>query len=114
MRFILFILLFLTLTAQSQVGSKNIFLGSSSASPRPDPSFDWDALTPQSPTLYSNCGTVTVENKSFTNLNLSVVNGSDVGVEGSCNITFINCYFGPSIRKGVEIEGLSSGATVRV
>lgn len=111
MRLILFILLLLTFTAHSQVGNKNIFFGSSSASPRPEPSFDWDALTPQSPTLYSNCGTVTVENKSFTNLNTSVVNGSDVRIEGSCNITFRNCYFGPSIRKGAEVEGLTGTVT---
>lgn len=102
--------LFLSIIGSSQAGNRNLF-GSGTPSYVIDEGFNWDNLTPQSPTLYSNCGTITVENKSFTNLNLGVVNGSDVRIEGSCNITFINCYFGPSIRKGAEVEGLTGTAT---
>ncbi len=108
MKFLSSIFLLISLTSNAQFGNKNFF------GDTPDPiaaaGFNWDNLQAQSPTLYSNCGTVTVENKSFTNLNTGVVNGSDVRIEGSCNITFRNCYFGPSIRKGAEVEGLTGTA----
>jgi len=106
MRFLLSIILLISFSANAQFGNRNFFGVHST----PSEGFNWDNLTPQSPTLYSNCGTVTVENKSFTNLNLGVVNGSNVRIEGSCNITFRNCYFGPSIRKGAEVEGLTGTA----
>lgn len=102
MRFILFILLVFSLSANSQVGNKNFFLTETTTAPRPE-GFDWDALTPQSPTLYQNAGTVVIENKSFTNLNSGVLDGDLVQVKGTGNVTFKNCYFGPSIRNGATV-----------
>lgn len=91
--------------ATAQPGSQNRFgarFGSSGTTPRPE-GFSWDALTTQSPTSYNNAGTVVIDAKSFTNLNSGVLSGDNVQVSGSGNITFKNCYFGPTIRNGVSI-----------
>lgn len=109
MRVLLFILLLASLTTNAQFGNRNFF-GASAVSPRPE-GFDWNALTPQAPTTY-NGSTIVVENKSFTNLNVGVNNGDDVYVTGNVNITFKNCYFGTSIRKGISIENATG--TIRI
>lgn len=106
MRFIFLISLLLTLTTQAQVGNKNLFLNTVGQSPRPE-GFDWDALTPQSPTSYTNAGTVVIDAKSFTNLNTGVLSGDLIQVSGTGNLTFKNCYFGPSIRNGATISGFT-------
>lgn len=103
MRFLLFIFLIIYFPALSQpTGNKNLFLTNAVTSPRPA-GFDWDALTPQSPTAYTNAGTVVIDAKSFTNLNTGVLSGDNIQVSGTGNLIFKNCYFGASIRNAVTI-----------
>lgn len=106
MRFILFILLVFSLSANAQVGNKNFFLTETTTAPRP-PGFDWDALTPQSPTSYNNAGTVVIDAKSFTNLNTGVLGGDNIQISGTGNITIKNSYIGPSRRNGITIENFT-------
>lgn len=113
MKWLFIILIFLSQAAYSQVGNKNLFFNASNEAPRPN-EFNWDNLTPQSPTAYNNAGTVVVENKSFTNLNVGTNSGNDIYVSGNTNIIIRNCYLGPSIRKGISVEGLSAGFTVQI
>jgi len=111
MKLLLPILLFLSLTGNSQFGNKNFF----GITPNPivAAGFNWDNLTPMSPTHYTSCsGTLEIINKSFTNLNPSSQNGSNIKIEATgCDITFRNCYFGPSIGVGAYIR--QSTGTIR-
>lgn len=103
MKFFLFILLIFSSPVLSQpTGNKNLLLTNANTSPRPE-GFDWDALTPQSPTSYNNSGTVVVDAKSFTNLNTGVLSGDLVQVSGTGNILFKNCAFLASARNGITI-----------
>jgi hypothetical protein len=109
MRFLFIILsIILALNVNAQSGRGMFFAGSPIAALQS--SFNWDNLQAQSPTSYSNAGTVVIENKSFTNLNTSVLSGNDISISGTGNLTFRNCYFGPSIRKGAAIENFTGTA----
>lgn len=95
MKKILFILLLFALNSEAQMmpnGAKYIH----------------SATTPQSPTQYDNhTGTTIISRKSFTNLNLGVNGGFNVNIgtgTGTGTIIFQYCYFGASIKEGVNIE----------
>lgn len=106
----LFYFLLCTLLADTQGGRGTFWAGrSKTQTSQPSTGFNWAALTPQSPTMYNNAGTVVVENKSFTNLNSGVLDGDLVRLLGTGNITFKNCYFGPAIRNGATIGDGFSG-----
>src|SRR5687768_11237307 len=63
--------------------------------------FDWNALTTQSPTTYNaHSGTTVINGKKFTNLNSGVQGGTCIKIgptAGTGTITIKNCYFGASI-----------------
>lgn len=112
--FFIIVSIVFSLSVNSQ-GPRSMFWAGkrTGTSPRP-PEFQWDALTPQAPTYYGGgCGTIVVENKSFTNMSASSQNGANVKIEGACNITFKNCYFGPSRGVGAYIRGITGPATYK-
>lgn len=107
MRFIIFILLVLYLPGLSQpTGNKNLLLTNAGTSPRP-PGFEWDALTPQSPTSYNNFGTVVIDAKSFTNLNTGVLSGDAIQISGTGHMTIKNSYFGTTRRNAITVENFT-------
>lgn len=103
-----------SLSVNSQGPRSMFWAGKRSGTTPTPPEFQWSALTPQSPTYYGGgCGTILVENKSFTNMNPSNQNGANVKIEGDCNITFKNCYFGPSKGVGAYIRGITGTGTYK-
>lgn len=113
MKLIAFLFLLLSTYCNAQPGSQNRFgtRSSSSTPPRP-PGFQWDALSPQSPTTYNNAGTVLINAKSFTNLNTGVNNGDALYISGTGNITITNTYFGPTRRNAITVENFTGTLTI--
>ncbi len=108
MRFILFILLIFSLNASSQVGNNNFFLGQNTL---PTEGFDWDNLTPQSPTTYTSQSNLIIDGKSFTNLNSVNQGGNNLVLNSCTNVTIRNCYFGSSWGIGIAISN-STNVTI--
>ncbi len=101
MRFILFILLILSLNVSAQIGNNNFLLGQNTL---PTEGFDWDNLTPQSPTTYTSQSNLIIDGKSFTNLNCSSQSGNNLVLNSCTNVTIRNCYFGSSCGLGIAIS----------
>lgn len=72
--------------------------------------FVYSACEVQSPTSYNNAGTVVVRRKKFTNMNSGVLNGYNIEISGTGNLTFINCVFEYSISNSVTVVGFTGTA----
>lgn len=76
--------------------------------------FNWNALTPDSPTdLSGHSGTTTISRKSFTNLNTGVLNGGAIYLSGSGTVTVENSYFGPTAYRAIEAENFTGTLLVK-
>lgn len=65
--------------------------------------FNWNALSAESPTTYSNTDNITINRKSFTNLNAGTQNGDNLVFTNCDNLIIRNCYFGSSVGIGIAI-----------
>ena len=102
MRFLLSIILLITLSANAQFGNKNLSFRSPITTP--SEGFNWNNLQVQSPTTYTGQTNLVIDGKSFTNLNCSNQNGDDLFINNCTNVTIRNCYFGSSCGIGVAIS----------
>jgi hypothetical protein len=73
--------------------------------------FIYSAAVSASPASYNNAGTLVFNRKSYTNLDAGTNSGYNLRIQGTGNLTFINCIFGPSISNGITVEGFTG--TVR-
>lgn len=107
MRFLLPIILLISLSANSQFGNRNFF----GHRPPIEEGFNWNSLQVQSPTTYTSQSNLIIDGKKFTNLNCSSQSGNNLVLNSCTNVTIRNCYFGSSCGLGIAISS-STNVTI--